>query len=160
MSSPWSEGRDGVPFVSCGLTCLEATFARRLRAVSTFGLRQMPTTRKPAYGGTRKASPPLWMGLADVTRRMCLNVACHSLPVGRASDMLFNTVLLPNRAIGSNRPIGGSQPIGTRTRRANARAERDAPIAPYRHTCMGKARYKMWQGRLGLATSLRLSTNH
>ena len=31
---------------------------------------------------------------------------------------------------------------------------RDAPIAPYRHTCMGKARYKMWQGRLGLATSL------
>ena len=79
----------------------------------------------PSLSTPRKASPPLWNGSSDVPRKMCPNVACHSHPVCRASDMLFNTVLLSNRAIGSNRPIGGSQPIGTRTRRAKARAERD-----------------------------------
>ena len=30
--------------------------AMAFHAVSTFGLRQMPATRKPAYGGTRKAT--------------------------------------------------------------------------------------------------------
>ena len=39
----------------------QATFARRRRVVSTFGLRQMPASRKPAYAGhemTRKGAFP------------------------------------------------------------------------------------------------------
>ena len=38
-----------------------------------------------------KSLPALMVGLADVPRRMCLNVTCHSLPVCRASDMLFSS---------------------------------------------------------------------
>ena len=40
----------------------------------------------PRRGGVGTRRPTLWWGLADVPRRMCPNVPCHSLPVGRASD--------------------------------------------------------------------------
>ena len=45
------------------------------RATSASIRRLFPSLYRP-----RKASPPLGMGLADVTRRMCLNVACHHHP--------------------------------------------------------------------------------
>ena len=47
--------------------------------------------RCPTAPRRRGDTPPyLMMGLADVTRRMCPNVTCHSLPVCRAADILFS----------------------------------------------------------------------
>ena len=40
----------------------------------------------PRHGGVGTRRPTLWCGSSDVPRRMCPNVPCRSLPVGRASD--------------------------------------------------------------------------
>ena len=54
--------RHGLKVASCFLSHYKdfsalATFARRLRAVSTFGLRQMPAARKPPSRHTKTPAP-------------------------------------------------------------------------------------------------------